>query len=76
MTFEIFKSFPPDREGAVVELNVRHGDTVDIPAEVFREGDELTIRIFSPGAAAAWQYPLGEWLEAIHRAVEVLDRNG
>ncbi len=76
MSFEIFKTFPPDRESAVAELNVRHGDVVDIPAEVFRESGELTIRIFPRGDGEVWQYPLDEWLSAIERAVDVLGPDG
>lgn len=73
MSFEIFKAFPPDRESAVAELNVQHDGIVDIPAEVFREGGELRINIFGREGGVAWQYPLEEWLEALQRAVDVLD---
>jgi hypothetical protein len=72
MSFEIFKTYPPDRESAVAELNVRHDGTVDIPAEVFRERGELRIRIFGREGGEAWQYPLDEWLAAIELAIEVL----
>jgi hypothetical protein len=77
VNFKIVKYFPPNREGDVAELNVDHNGTlVDIPAEVFREEGELRIRIFPPTEAAARQYTLDEWLEAIQRAVEVLGPEG
>jgi hypothetical protein len=72
MSIEIFKAFPPDRESAVAELNVRHDGTVDIPAEVFREDGELRINIFRPEGGVAWQYSVDEWVAAIQRAIEVL----
>ncbi len=72
MTIEIFKAFPPGRETAVAELNVRHDGVVDIPAEVYRENGELKITIFRREGGVAWEYPLEEWLDAIHRAAEAL----
>lgn len=73
MTIEIFKAFPPGRETPVAELTVRHDGVVDVPAEVYRESGELKITIFRPEGGAAWEYPLEEWLDAIHRAVETLE---
>jgi len=72
VTFEIFKAFPPDRESAVAELNVRHGGFVDIPAEIYWDEGELRITLFSPKGGAAWEYPLRELLEAIQKGVEAL----
>jgi hypothetical protein len=73
VTFEIFKAFPPDRESAVAELTVSHGNVVDIPAEISRENGELKIFLFGRKEGVAWEYPLDEWLRAIERAVEVLE---
>ena len=73
MTFEIFKTFPPDRESAVAQLNIRHDAVVDIPAEVYREGGELRISLFARESGVAWDYPLNDWIDAIQRAVQVLD---
>ncbi len=72
MTFEIFKAFPPDREGPVAELNVRHDGLVDIPAEIRREEGKLRIAIFAQRSGVAWDYPLDEFLVAVQEAVEVL----
>jgi hypothetical protein len=72
MAFEIFKAFPPDREGPVAELNVRHEGLVDIPAEIRREKGELRIALFGRTSGVAWDYPLAEFLEAIQRGVAVL----
>jgi hypothetical protein len=72
MRFEIFKAFPPNRESAVVELNVRHDGQVDIPAEIYREDGELRITLFQREGGAAWQYPLNEWVAGIAKAIEAL----
>ncbi len=72
MAFEIFKAFPPDREGPVAELNVRHDGLVDIPVEIRREKGELRIAIFARKSGVAWDYPLAEFLEAVQKAVESL----
>ena len=72
MTFEIFKAFPPDRDSPVAELNVRHEGSVDVPAEVYRENDELRIAIFGREGGVAWNYSLDEWEQAVKRAREVV----
>lgn len=72
MTIEIFKGFPPDRESPVVELNVCHDGVVDVPAELYREGGVRMIAIFGREGGAAWVYRLDEWVEALHKASEVL----
>ncbi len=72
MTFELFKAFPPDRDSAVVELNVRSGGQVDIPAEVRREGGQLRIAIFGKQEGTVWDYPLEDWMTALTRAAEIL----
>ena len=72
MIFKIFKAFPPDRESAVVELNVWHDGMVDVPAEIYREDGERMIAIFGRGGGAAWVYPLDEWLEALRKAAGAL----
>jgi hypothetical protein len=73
MTFEFCKAFPPDRESAVVELNVRNDGRVDIPAEVRREEGQLRIAIFGKEEGVAWDYPLQEWIDALTRAAEILE---
>jgi hypothetical protein len=65
VTFEIFRAFPPDREGAVAELTVRHDGVVDIPAEIYQENGELKITLFEREGGPAWVYPLDEWVEAV-----------
>ena len=72
MTFEIFKAFPPDRHSPVVELHVPDDGMVSIPTVVYRENDELRIALFAPEGGVAWDYPLDEWLTALHRAVDAL----
>ena len=72
MTFKIFKGFPPDSEGPIAELNVSHDGVLDIPVEIRRDRGELRITIFSRQDGVAWDYPLGEFLEAVQKAAEVL----
>jgi hypothetical protein len=62
MSFEFVKAFPPDRAGPVVELNVRHGDEVEIPAEISREAGNLRIKIFAREGGVAWEYGVEDWI--------------
>jgi hypothetical protein len=73
MSCEFFKAYPTDRDGPVVELNVRHDGVVDVPAEVRRDGGEVRVAIFAPTGGVAWDYAVDEWLAAIKRATELLD---
>ncbi len=72
MSFECFKGFPPDSDSAIVEIQVRNENGVEIPAEVRRDGDRLRIAIFANKAGAPWDYPVDDWLDAINRAIELL----
>ena len=72
MRFEIFKTYPPDRESAVAEIIVRHKGIMDVHAEVFRLAGQLVIRVFPSTDDEVDQYPLEEWLNAIERAVAEL----
>ncbi len=72
MSFEIFKTFPPDRESACAEIVVRRNGIMEIHAEVFRVGGELTIRMFPPIGGEVWQYPLDEWMRSVERAAAML----
>ncbi len=55
--FQFFVAYPPDREGRVAQLTVTHGNEIDIPAEVFRDRDQLMITLFSRSDGTAWTYP-------------------
>jgi len=72
MSFEIFKAFPPNRETAIAELWVRHDGVVDIPAQIYREGQVLKIKIFGREGGVVWEYPIEEWVEAVGRAIKCL----
>jgi hypothetical protein len=69
---EIFKTFPPDRESAVVELSISHDGFVDILAEIYRENGQRIIAVFGRPGGTAWVYSLDEWVEALRNAAEVL----
>ena len=73
MSFEFFKAFPPDHDGPVVEVNVRRAGQVEIPAEIRREPGGLRIRLFARSDGAAWDYDLEDLVDALRRAVKVLD---
>lgn len=72
MTFEIFKAFPPDREGPVAELHATSGDEVEVPVQVFRRDDGLHVAIFAANGDIAWEFPLGELLDGLQRAAKVM----
>ena len=71
MTFEIFKAFPPQQDGPVAQLFVRHDGVVDVPAEVYRANDGLRITLFAHDGPA-WDYPVDDFIEAVNQAVETL----
>jgi hypothetical protein len=76
MTFEVFKGFPPDREGPVAEICFRHDGMVDISAEISRENGNLSIRLFSREGGVAWEYPLADFLAVVREGVDALGVNG
>lgn len=72
VTIEIFVAYPPDREGPVAELHVPMGDTVEVPAEVYDEGGQLMVTLFSQADGPAWRYPLSEIRDALDRAAQAI----
>jgi len=76
MTFEIFKAFPPDREGPVAEICFRHDGMVDIPAEISRENGNLRIRLFAREGGLAWECPLADFLAVVQKGVDALGVSG
>ncbi len=73
MTLEIFKAYPPDKEFPIAEINHRHDGVIDIPAEVRRVNGQLWVTIFGRTGGPAWEYPLDEWIEALHNAAKTLE---
>jgi hypothetical protein len=71
--FRLFVAYPPDREGRVVQLTITHGNEVDIPAEVFREGDQLMITLFSHGDTSGSTCPVTEFVAAVEAAAAAVD---
>lgn len=71
--FQIAYIYPPDRDGRVIELNVRHEGSVDIPAEFYKEHGQTMITLFSPADGPAWTYPLADFVAAIDAAVAALE---
>ena len=73
MTIDVFKTFPPNREAPVAELNVRQDGFVDIPAEIYHKNNELRISLFGRDGGIAWEYTVKEWLKAIQKAIALLE---
>ena len=73
VVFDIFVAYPPYRDGRVAQLTVTHDALVDIPAEVYREGDETMIALFGRSEGVAWEYALHDFLRALDAAVAALD---
>jgi hypothetical protein len=46
---------------------------MDIPAEVFREGGQLMITLFSHGDTTGRTYPVTEFVDAVAAAVAAID---
>ncbi|HEX3461314.1 MAG TPA: hypothetical protein VHT49_10455 [Acidimicrobiales bacterium] len=74
MTIEVFKANPEDRDSPVAELRVAHDGTVDVSAQVFSENGELMIAIFARAGGVEWQFPLSEFVEAIHTGESMLEQ--
>jgi hypothetical protein len=72
MMLEVFKAFPPDSEGPMAQINLRHDGFVDIPAEIRRENGDLIIRLVARAGGAAWEYPLADFLAVVDKAVDAL----
>jgi hypothetical protein len=73
VTIDVDRTSPPHRRRSVVELHVRHGRDIDVPAEIYRERGQLRIAIYAPSEGQAWDFPLGSFLSAIGRGVDLLD---
>jgi hypothetical protein len=71
--FRLFVAYPPDREGRVVQLTITQGNEMDIPAEIFREGGQLMITLFSRGDTTGRTYPVTEFVDAVEAAVAAVD---
>lgn len=72
MVLEIFKVFPPDRDGPVAQITVSHDGVLDIPAEIRRYDGELRIAMFAREGGVAWDYPLADFLAVLHKGVAAL----
>jgi hypothetical protein len=71
--FEIQIGSPPHRESLVVELQIPHPESVDIPIEIYQVRGNTMIAIYpkSPdGANEPWEFPLEELLGAIKSATD------
>ncbi|MDQ1685959.1 MAG: hypothetical protein QOC82_2696 [Frankiaceae bacterium] len=73
MTFQIFKAFPPDREGPVAELHATSGDEAEIPIQVFREEGNVRARIFDASGGVAWEFELSDLLDGLRQAAKVIE---
>lgn len=72
MTFEIFKAFPPDRDGPVAELHAHVGDTVEIPIQMYQEKGQLRVSIFTAEGAVAWEFSLVDLIDGLNRAAAAI----
>jgi hypothetical protein len=69
VTFRISKGFPPDEEWPIAEvLEEVGGGFINAPALVRIEGVERRLIIYDKSGQVAWDYPLGDFVEALHQA--------
>jgi hypothetical protein len=72
MTFKISKGFPPDEEWPIAEVLEEVDGGFNAPAIVRVEGVERRLLIYDRTGQVAWDYPLGAFVEALHRAESAL----
>jgi hypothetical protein len=74
MTIRVFKANPEDRDSPVAELRVAHDGMVDVSAQLFHEKGELMIAIFARTGGVEWEFPLREFVDAIHTGESILEQ--
>lgn len=68
MSFRIFKGFPPDEEWPIAEIHEVVDGGVNARAIVRIEGVERRLVIYDKAGQVAWDYPLGDFVEALRQA--------
>lgn len=68
MTFKISKGYPPDEEWPIAELIEEVDGGFNAPAIVRIEGAERRLVIYDKAGQVAWDYPLGDFVKALHQA--------
>ena len=71
--FEIFIAYPPDREGRVAQLIVRHGGVAETVAEVYRDSDLTVIQLFPKPDGGPSTYRATEFASAVEAAVVAVE---
>ena len=66
MTFMLSKGYPPDEEWPIAEIHERVEGGVSTPAIVRIEGAERRLVIYTRTGEVAWDYPLNDFLDALH----------
>jgi hypothetical protein len=73
VAFTISKTFPPDEEWPVAEVNEEDDGGFNTPAVVRIEAGERRLVIYGKSGQVEWDYPFGAFVEALHRAKSSLD---
>ena len=68
MSFRISKGFPPDEEWPIAEVLEEVDGRLNAPAIVRIEGVERRLIIYDTAGQVAWDYPLGDFVEALNQA--------
>jgi hypothetical protein len=68
VTFRISKGFPPDEEWPIAEVLEEVDGGFNAPAIVRIEGVERRLVIYDKAGQVAWDYPLGDFVEALRQA--------
>ncbi len=72
MAIHVSTVYPPYHDARVAQFQVRSGDVINIPAEIFQTDGRVMISLFSPTDGLAWQYPVDEFVAAIEQGVAVV----
>lgn len=70
--FQIVLASPPHRDDLVAQMHIEHDGGVAIPAEVFRADGRLTVAVYPVQGGDPWEFPLGEFIQAMGQAIERL----
>ncbi len=54
-------------------MTITQGNEMDIPAEVFREGGQLMITLFSHSDTTGRTFPVNEFVDAVEAAAAAVD---
>jgi hypothetical protein len=76
-TIRIVRAYVPGRVGTTgqIVLFEDDGQGISIPCEVFRDGDGITLRIYSQKGSADWEFNVAEFADALESARRIAEES-